>query len=115
MLSTWQFYALWVVYFLGTSVGLTAIGEATPLLQEMARTSAVMSAGAALGVMSIFTERAGSVGQRIGSTGRRNAVLCMCVVSDHGLPGLSASTRPGSGCSRPVSVWSRSRTVGIWR
>src|SRR4051812_6911518 len=40
MLATWQFYALWAVYFLGTSVGLTAIGEATPLLQEMARTSA---------------------------------------------------------------------------
>src|SRR5262245_44416692 len=40
MLGTWQFYALWSVFFVGTSVGLTAIGEATPLLQEMARTSA---------------------------------------------------------------------------
>ncbi|MCX6620841.1 MAG: MFS transporter, partial [Acidobacteria bacterium] len=54
MLGTWQFYVLWLVYFLGTSVGLTAIGEATPLLQEMARSSAVMTAGTALGVMSIF-------------------------------------------------------------
>jgi MFS family permease len=28
MVATWQFYALWLLYFLGTSVGLTAIGEA---------------------------------------------------------------------------------------
>ena len=37
MMATWQFYALWLMYFLGTSVGLTAIGEATPQLQEMAK------------------------------------------------------------------------------
>jgi MFS transporter, OFA family, oxalate/formate antiporter len=82
MLSTWQFYALWVVYFLGTSVGLTAIGEATPLLQEMARTTAVMSAGAAIGIMSIFNGAGrlawGSVSDRLG---RKNAALCMCAVS----------------------------------
>ena len=35
MLGMWQFYLLWLVYFLGTAVGLTAIGEATPLLQEL--------------------------------------------------------------------------------
>jgi OFA family oxalate/formate antiporter-like MFS transporter len=82
MLATWQFYALWVVYFLGTSVGLTAIGEATPLLREMAGTSAIMSAGAALGVMSIFNGLGrlgwGSVSDRIG---RKGAVLGMCAVS----------------------------------
>ena len=82
MVLTWQFYALWAVYFLGTSVGLTAIGEATPLLQEMARTSAAMSAGAALGIMSIFNGLGrlawGSVSDRLG---RRPALLAMCVVS----------------------------------
>jgi OFA family oxalate/formate antiporter-like MFS transporter len=82
MLSTWQFYALWALYFLGTSVGLTAIGEATPLLQEMARTSAAMSAGAALGIMSIFNGLGrlswGSVSDRLG---RKPALLAMCVVS----------------------------------
>src|SRR5712691_5955332 len=82
MIATWQFYALWAVYFLGTSVGLTAIGEATPLLQEMARTSAAMSAGAALGIMSIFNGVGrlawGSVSDRLG---RRPALLAMCVVS----------------------------------
>jgi len=82
MLGTWQFYALWMLYFLGTSVGLTAIGEATPLLQEMARASAAMSAGAALGVMSIFNGVGrlawGSVSDRVG---RKAAVLAMSVVS----------------------------------
>lgn len=81
-LGTWQFYALWLVYFLGTSVGLTAIGEATPLLQEMAKTSAAMSAGAALGVMSIFNGLGrlgwGSVSDRLG---RKGAVLGMCAAS----------------------------------
>ncbi len=82
MLRQWQFYALWVIYFLGTSVGLTAIGEASPLLQEMAKTSAIMSAGVALGVMSIFNGVGrlawGSFSDRFG---RRPAVLAMAAVS----------------------------------
>lgn len=82
MLATWQFYALWMVYFLGTSVGLTAIGEATPLLREMASSSALMSAGTALGVMSVFNGLGrlgwGSVSDRFG---RKAATLAMCVVS----------------------------------
>jgi OFA family oxalate/formate antiporter-like MFS transporter len=82
MLGTWQFYALWTLYFLGTSVGLTAIGEATPLLKEMAKSSTLMSAGAALGVMSIFNGLGrlgwGSVSDRFG---RKVALLGMCAVS----------------------------------
>ncbi len=82
MLGTWQFYALWLLYFLGTSVGLTAIGEATPLLKEMASASTLLSAGAALGVMSIFNGVGrlawGSVSDRFG---RKAAVLAMCVTS----------------------------------
>lgn len=82
MIATWQFYALWALYFLGTSVGLTAIGEATPLLKEMAGASAIMSAGAALGVMSISNGLGrlgwGSVSDRFG---RKAAMLAMCAVS----------------------------------
>ncbi len=54
MLRTWQFWAVWVVYFLASSVGLTAIGEAAPLVRELAGSSMIMTAGAALGVMSLF-------------------------------------------------------------
>ncbi|MEO8131854.1 MAG: OFA family MFS transporter [Bryobacteraceae bacterium] len=82
MIKTWQFYALWVVYFLGTSVGLTAIGEATPLLREMAKTNTLMTAGTALGIMSIFNGLGrlgwGSVSDR---SGRKFAMLGMCAVS----------------------------------
>ena len=82
MTGTWQFYALWIVYFLGTSVGLTAIGEATPLLKEMAKTNTMMTAGTALGIMSIFNGLGrlgwGSVSDRVG---RKSAMLGMCAVS----------------------------------
>ena len=54
MLGTWQFYVLWLIYFLGTSVGLTAIGQASPIIREMGAAAAVLTGGAALGVMSFF-------------------------------------------------------------
>jgi OFA family oxalate/formate antiporter-like MFS transporter len=63
-------------------VGLTAIGEATPLLKEMAKSSTLMSAGAALGVMSIFNGLGrlgwGSISDRFG---RKVALLGMCAIS----------------------------------
>lgn len=54
MLAQPQFYMLWLIYFLGASVGLTAIGQASPLVRETASAGAVLSGGAALGVMSFF-------------------------------------------------------------
>ena len=82
MLATWQFYVLWMLYFFGTAVGLTAIGEATPLLEGMAKSTALLSAGAALGVMSICNGLGrlawGSVSDRFG---RKPAILLMCAVS----------------------------------
>ncbi len=82
MLRTWQFYALWVVYFLGTSVGLTAIAEASPLLKSSAAQSTLFTAGTALGVMSIFNGLGrlgwGSVSDRYG---RKIAVMGMCAGS----------------------------------
>jgi OFA family oxalate/formate antiporter-like MFS transporter len=54
MLRDWRFYALWIVYFLGSSIGLTAIGESAPLVRELAGSAAVMTGGFALGVMSLF-------------------------------------------------------------
>jgi MFS transporter, OFA family, oxalate/formate antiporter len=81
-LRTWQFYALWLLYFLGTSVGLVAIGEASPLLRQMAGAGTLLSAGAALGVMSVFNGAGrlgwGAVSDRYG---RKAAVLGMCAGS----------------------------------
>jgi OFA family oxalate/formate antiporter-like MFS transporter len=82
MLATWQFYALWMVYFLGSSVGLTAIGETSPQVREMARTGAALSGGVALGIMSIFNGVGrlawGAVSDRLGRT---RTLLFMCAGS----------------------------------
>lgn len=82
MVRTWKFYVLWGIYFLGTSVGLTAIGEASPLLREAAKGGAILTAGAGLGVMSVFNGLGrlawGSVSDRYG---RLTALLGMCATS----------------------------------
>lgn len=82
MLQNWRFYVLWGLYFVGTSVGLTAIGEASPLLREAAKGGAFLTAGAGLGVMSVFNGLGrlgwGSVSDKYG---RLVALLGMCGVS----------------------------------
>lgn len=81
MLSTWQFYALWTIFFLGSGVGLTAIGQASPLFQEFGR-GAPISAGVAVGIMGIFNASGrlgwGAVSDR---AGRKVALLAMNGVS----------------------------------
>lgn len=78
-----SFYLLWMLYFVGTAVGLTVIGEASPLLREAAKQGAWASAGAGLGIMSIFNGLGrlgwGSVSDRYG----RGIAL-------YGMAGLSA-------------------------
>jgi len=82
MLRQWRFYVLWGLYFLGTSVGLTAIGEASPLLREASKVGAPLTAGAGLGVMSIFNGLGrlgwGSISDR---WGRMTAITGMCLTS----------------------------------
>jgi OFA family oxalate/formate antiporter-like MFS transporter len=81
MLRTWQFYALWLVYFLGTSVGLTLIGQASPLVREMAAETAMLSGGAALGIMSLFNGLGRlSWGTLSDSVGRKAAAISMFAV-----------------------------------
>ena len=82
MLRTPAFWVAWVVYFLGSSVGLTAIGESAPLVRELAGATAVMSGGVALGVMSLFNGGGrlgwGAISDR---AGRQGALLGMGVIS----------------------------------
>jgi OFA family oxalate/formate antiporter-like MFS transporter len=80
MIKTWQFFALWVIYFLGTSVGITAIGQAKPIIVELAAATAVMTGGTALGIMSAFNGVGrlawGATSDKIG---RKNTTICMFV------------------------------------
>ena len=88
MLATWQFYALWVVYFLGASVGLTAISQVAPLAGTMPKTA--VSAGAAVGIVAVFNGVGrlvwGSVSDRLGrvrtmlTMGLSAAIACAFVV-----------------------------------
>jgi MFS transporter, OFA family, oxalate/formate antiporter len=82
MATTWQFYAIWIMYFLAASVGLTAIGQAGSFLQEMAPRNELITTGTALGIMSVFNGFGrfawGTVSDRFS---RRTAGIAMCVVS----------------------------------
>jgi MFS transporter, OFA family, oxalate/formate antiporter len=51
-LATWQWWALWLLLFLNTSAGISAISQEAPLFQELARVSAVVAAGM-VGVVSL--------------------------------------------------------------
>jgi len=77
MLLTWQFWALWLIYFLGTSVGITAIAESSPQVRAMAGPAALFSGGTALGLMSVFNGAGrlswGALSDRI----RRNRVAVL--------------------------------------
>ncbi|MBK5293148.1 MAG: OFA family MFS transporter [Acidobacteriia bacterium] len=82
MLASPHFYVLWVLYFLGTSVGLTVIGEAAPLVKELSGSSALLSGGAALGVMSLFNG-AGRLfwGASSDRAGRKAVLIAMSLLS----------------------------------
>jgi OFA family oxalate/formate antiporter-like MFS transporter len=82
MLTTWQFYALWVLYFMGISVGLTAIGQASPLFQEVSKAGTLISGGVALGIMGAFNGGGrlswGAVSDRFG---RKFSLIAMSLLS----------------------------------
>ncbi len=81
MLRTPQFYVLWLLYFLGSAVGLTVIGEASPMIKSLSGASAVMTGGSALGIMSIFNGL-GRLGWGTASDkiGRKQALFAMCAI-----------------------------------
>ena len=82
VLATWQFYAVWAIFFLSASVGLTAIGQASLLVQEFARAGAPVSAGVMVGIVGVFNGAGrltwGAVSDRIG---RKLALLAMSACS----------------------------------
>jgi OFA family oxalate/formate antiporter-like MFS transporter len=82
MFSTWQFWVLWLVFLLGTSVGTTAIAQAAPLIQEVAGTNTPITIGLAIGIMGIANGLGrlswGATSDRIG---RRITLVAMAAVS----------------------------------
>jgi len=82
MFATWQFWALWVVFLLGTSVGTTAIAQAAPLIQEVAGKNTPITIGLAVGIMGIANGVGrlswGATSDRIG---RKFTLVAMAAVS----------------------------------
>lgn len=70
MLTTWQFYALWLIYFLGASVGLTVISQVAPLAATMPKTAAALTGGMTMGIVAVFNGVGrliwGSISDRLG-------------------------------------------------
>jgi len=70
MLGTWQFYALWLIYFLGSSVGLTVISQVAPLSAAIPHTVAFLTGGMVMGIVAVFNGVGrlawGSVSDRLG-------------------------------------------------
>ncbi len=44
-LSTWQWWALWMLLFLNTSAGISVISQGSPLFQELAHVTATVAGG----------------------------------------------------------------------
>ena len=89
MLGTWQFYVLWIAFVLGAAVGLTAIGQASPLIQEVSGAATPFSAGVAIGIMGIFNAGGrlswGTVSDRIGRKSALFAMSCVSIIACLGL------------------------------
>jgi OFA family oxalate/formate antiporter-like MFS transporter len=77
MIKQWQFYCLWLMYFLGTAVGITAIGQAKPIVVELSAKTAAMSGGTAVGMLALFNGVGrlvwGTTSDKIG----RNLTICL--------------------------------------
>jgi len=94
MLATWQFYVLWLIYFLGASVGLVAISQVAPLAATMPKTAAALTAGMTVGIVAVFNGVGrlvwGSISDRLGRVhtmcimGLCAAIACAFVVRDAG-------------------------------
>ncbi len=96
MLATWQFYVLWLIYFLGASVGLTAISQVAPLAATMPKTAAALTAGMTVGIVALFNGVGrlvwGSISDRLGRI-RTLCIMglcaaCACAFAVRGASGI---------------------------
>ena len=72
---------MWLIYFLGASVGLTAIVQVAPLAATMPKTAAALTAGMTVGIVAVFNGVGrliwGSISDRLGRV-RTMCIMGLC-------------------------------------
>jgi len=112
MLGTWQFYVLYVLYFLGASVGLTAIGMAAPLLDAAGAAAAAVSIGIAVGLVSAFNAGGQPSSCAVSDRYRRKTVAM--AISAISVIACLVFLRSVAGFW-PVMIWTSSGGIFVWR
>ncbi|MFO7638402.1 MAG: OFA family MFS transporter [bacterium] len=81
MLSTWQFWVIWLMYFAGCAAGLMMIGQTSPIAQELARFN-VSTAAIGVSVLAIFNTLGRILWGRISdSIGRSRTLFLMYLIN----------------------------------
>ncbi len=81
MLSTWQFWAIWLMYFAGCAAGLMMIGQTSPIAQELARFDKSVAA-IGVSVLAIFNTLGRIFWGRISdSIGRSRTLFLMYLIN----------------------------------
>ena len=115
MLGTWQFYVLWLLYFLGTSVGLTAIAEASPLVRQMARERGAFGRRGAGRDERLQRRRTAGVGRRFRPLRTHRARCSPCVSARYARACSCCAPPPISGNCWRACAWRLSPTAATWR
>ena len=90
MLRSWQFYVIWLTFFLGVSAGLTSIGQSMQTFREKVPASAALiGASTALGLMGAFSGFGrlfwGTISDRLGRRWTLAIIACISCVTCAGI------------------------------
>ncbi len=84
MLSTYQFYLIWLIYFFGCATGLMIIGQTSPIGQELAKVSKE-TAAIAVSVLAIFNALGrifwGSISDKLGRLKALFLIFLICGIA----------------------------------
>jgi len=81
MLATWQFWAIWLMYFVGAGTGLMMIGQTSPIAQELARFDK-STAAIGVSVLAIFNTLGRIFWGRVSdSIGRSRTLFIMYLIN----------------------------------
>ena len=84
-LKTWQWWALWLLSFLNTSVGISIISQEVPMFQELAKITAIVAAGMVGIVLHRQCGGTGFLGVGVGHAGAWRMTFAVMFILQIGL------------------------------